>query len=96
MRRKLKSPLPLPLDGVKTPVEQARFIAKAAIDWREGLRREHEKRLREEQEAGAYLSPPRTADDPTLGPRDARRPTRDENDADWRRRASVPWPSGTK
>lgn len=95
-RQRLRSPLPLALDGIKTPAEQARFIAKAATEWREGLREQHEKRLREEQEAGAYLSPPPTADDPTLSPASALRPTRTENAADWRRRASMPWPSGTK
>jgi hypothetical protein len=87
------------VSGVRPPAEQARAVEKAIIDWRADLRRKHEKRLREEQEAGAYLSPPRTEDDPTLSdapPPARRRPTRAEDDADWFRRASVPWPSGTR
>lgn len=83
------------LSDARTPEQQARAIEQAVTAWRADLRRRHEKRLREAQEAGAYLSPPRTADDPTLAAV-PRRPTRSEDDADWRRRASVPWPSGTR
>lgn len=85
----------LQLSDARTPEQQARAIEQAVIAWRADLRQKHEKRLREAQEAGAYLSPPRTADDPTLS-ETPRRPTRSEDAADWRRRASVPWPSGTK
>ena len=85
----------LKLSDARTPEQQARAIEHAVIAWRADLRRRHEKRLSDRQEAGAYLSPPRTEDDPKMAEA-PRRPTRSEDDADWRRRASVPWPSGTR
>jgi len=59
---------------------------------RAGIQERAELRMRRAMEAGTHLTP----DPAPAPPMDPALASRSENDADWRRRASVPWPSGTR
>ena len=64
-------------------------MAQALAEWRAG------NQTRPQPSPIGPLGP--SAETPAGPPADPpRRPTRSEDDADWRRRASVPWPSGTR
>jgi len=61
---------------------------------RAGIQERAELRMRRAMEAGTHLTP--DPDPAPAAPMDPALASRSENDADWRRRASVPWPSGTR